>query len=314
MFVIACNSQEDSYTLVKEIKLTIEDMEIGELDDSISANEIITRSILENDGSKVSYLFEDHDTIGIFPEGGFEIPFIVEIPDLVPTKEVTLIANGWRTKDGVKYCSYLPFDRYNFDYSNRVPWRFAGIRQNGNKDGVKTGSKNSLFLATRPTETTPEGLFNAAFTHMGTIVRANYKLATVGTFKKACIVAPTARFALNGTYDLYADGQPFTPGEMSNHFDVMLDNLTTTASSTNVYVYYILSPDISNASGDQLIGYIWDDNGIRYRGVYTFSKATVWKRNGFATISFTMERESNNLDVYQNEFSTESEFNGVAIE
>lgn len=312
VFLIACSTEEESYTLVKEIVVSTKEMTIDNLDDTLSDD--ITRSQLANPGSRVEYLFEDNDTIGIFPEGGFEIPFVVTIPDKIPINSVSFSAGGWRTKDGVKYCSYLPFDRYNFDYSDRVPWTFDVLHQNGNKNGNDTGIKNGLLLATLPTETNEDGTFYAKFTHMGTVLRAAYKLPNPGTFKKACLVAPSARFAINGTYDFYTEGQPFTAGTMSDHFDVIWENLTDNSESPILYAYFILSPDISFTTGEVMTSYVWDDAGIRYRGTYTYKKNTTYKRNGYSTISFVMERESNNLSTYIDDYSNEGEGNGVAIE
>jgi len=314
----ACSSdEEDSYTEVKKIQVTVADM-VNIPTDSPPRPEMgwnVTRSFIQPNAAytHIDYMFEDHDTLGIFPQGGFEIPFVVEIPDKIPVTKVTIEADGWLTKDGVKYCSYLPFDRYNFDYSYKIPWSWAGQVQTGNDNASHTGK--FMLLATLPNETNEDGTFNAHLTHMGTVIFADLGVPNLGTFKKVCMVAPSARFALNGRYDLFTDGQPFTAGTMSDHFDVLLNNFSVTDTGWQyASIWFVLSPDISFAQGENLIFYLWDDAGYRYRGTYTHSKATTYVRNGYAYISINMTRESNNISTYINDYHNEDSATGVAIE
>lgn len=69
--------------------------------------------------SSLQNFFENDDTIGIFPERGDQIPFILS-GLTSPQTTFTFQAEGWGLKTDKSYYAYLPFNRtHNFsDYNN----------------------------------------------------------------------------------------------------------------------------------------------------------------------------------------------------
>lgn len=74
-------------------------------DDNYNSANMQTQNYIEND-----------DTIGIFPQAGDQIPFIITGLSS-PQTSFTFNSVGWGLKSGVTYYAYLPFERKN-NFSN----------------------------------------------------------------------------------------------------------------------------------------------------------------------------------------------------
>lgn len=291
----ACSTDryDDEYCTVRHIIIETQDME--SLDDEIILQ---GRNQVGGTVNAPKALWENIDTLGIIPDGGFQIPFIIDLPDGATSTTITLDANGWRTKIGSLYAAYYPFDFNNRD-SRNIPWDGRVIQK-------QVGNNNNLhiskywFYATTAEEVDPATYdFHMSFKNFGSVMRANFFMPSSMTCTRVIIVAQNDAFRTFGYYDLFdlhpgdtnvpTINQPLNVEEddKSNHIILDLENCNTLTSGTNnILATSIYVPEAS-FEGTTLIGYVWDDAGNCYKGTSTLSNSNrKLKRNAVAAYAF----------------------------
>ena len=111
----SCTKQNDLMTVGKSMRIHFET--VAPTFESDTPEDYILSRTTDISGagtSSVQVGFENGDTVGIFPDGGFQIPFKLPVVG-APVPSVNIVADGWDTKAPTLYAVYSPFDFYNKD-------------------------------------------------------------------------------------------------------------------------------------------------------------------------------------------------------
>lgn len=295
-------SQSLTYNIINKIELeTVPPYNITDnLSDTVS---IKTRSVAVGSNLTISYGFENGDTVGIFPEKDYQIPFALPVPKGTVQTSSSILAQGWMTKKSVLYSVYLPWKFENRNY-NHIPWDYRIIQvQDGNDNTKRLGTY--WFLAS-DTLTSGDASFGAKLINMGAIIRVQVVAPVTGTFVRMILASPDKSFATYGYYDLFdvlspkedINGakitsnpylhQPFHALGYSDHVTLDFKNVTMNAGGKLRGWFVIPETDVRNKL---LTVYLWDSNGNCYTAQVTSSTAN-WTRNtinatGFPSLSLT---------------------------
>ena len=286
-----------------------------------SADDDVTRSGVAVTSSTFQAYFEHNDTLGIFPEGGYQIPFIPPIEEGNKESQVAIKAQGWMTKDSIYYAAYMPFNFYN-RYSNKIPWSFfrktPKQMENGIANNVDVGQDHLgafMFMLSDTTLAEGNGGLKANLSHLGCIVRVQCRMPLGGTFVKAVLASSKSdAFITHGTMDLFAEGQPFTPKGYTNYISILFNNFEVATSG--IITFYFIAPPSNLASSDLTL-YVWDSYGNCYSGPKTYTSTQgSWPRNGYVKLTYTnLTAEYNVPAVYLTPYEYEIEYDtGVALE
>lgn len=332
LFYVGCSDQDDGsgYSLTEKLFVDILPIEVGYgQEDGDSISDELTRSQTTGSGTNISTLYEYGDTIGIFPDKGFQIPFVLPLEEGETASSVEIYAQGWMTKDEVYYAVYYPFNFYNRHY-NKIPWDYRKVLCQKINNNAAHLAEN-IFLAS-DTSLADQGKFHATLRMMGCIVRARIRTADAATFSKVVIVTEQNSVPTHGYYDLFdthePDGnaptidQPFHAEGWTNFFPIYLGEIDGNGKPTGVAmnanalltVYYAL-PEM-NVGGQTLTCYLWTNTGVCYTGTVTIATGTagLFKRNTVNTIQFTSTSLTTTPDVYMYPYTDHQDLSGVALE
>lgn len=238
------------------------------------------------------------DTMGLFPNGGYQIPFEVPIPKGTTASDVLVTAAGWSTKKNITYGIYLPYNFYNRDYS-KIPWDLRSVpKQKSNTDMVPAGLR--MLLASDTCQSTSGATGDTLKTSIfmkGSILQVRCKMTISGSkYVKMMLASSDAnQFTLYGTLNmfknttdsysksLYGVNQEFTEIVHSDHISVLLDSAEI--NSSGYVVGYFTTPPCS-FTGKTITAYLWDAQGNVYAGPRVFTGATVLSRHSFINFNF----------------------------
>lgn len=318
------NVNDDHLIEIKTIYLSIDPPSSETGDDPIDSteNEIATRTGANVTSSSWIGYFEHNDTLGIFPEGGYQIPFIPPLEEGEKVNSMAIEAQGWMTKDGILYAGYMPFNYYYRQF-NKIPWSFfrktPKQMENGIANNVDVGQDHLgpfILWAASPTLSEGDGKIYMNLRHQGCIIRIQCRMPLGGTFVKAVLASSKSdAFITHGTLDLFSEGQPFTAKGYTNYISILFNNFEV--ASSGVITFYFIAPP-SNLTGTDLTLYVWDNQGNCYSGPknsLTSSQGN-WQKNGYVKLTYTnLSADYNVPSVYLTPFEYEEEIDtGVALE
>lgn len=231
-------------------------------------------------GMQTQNFIENDDTIGIFPQAGDQIPFIIS-GMASPQTNFTFMAEAWGLLSGVKYYAYIPFDRsMNFRSYNNVESVYLNYfgqemdKDMSNADGMYdqmdyTGKKQSYYsyMYSEPTEDlTGSGNLNFQMRYVGgwqfvylTINNADFAPGQTRNdtyFILAKIVATKPIFKVEGFYNLkqvadnrLALNQKMTSANitptyrgLTNVITVKLDSVQCISADDDMFLSFAMPP------------------------------------------------------------------------
>ncbi len=300
---------------VSQIRLTLADVGYQE-DDSIYPPQ--SRSESYNPGNQaVSAYWTEGDSIGIFPEGGYQIPFSVPIPDgSVREKNVIITAQGWATKTGILYAVYHPF---NYEYRNgrKIPYDLRFIQHQ--KSNFNQENLGKYWIEGGDTVTMKEGqtVFNTTLTLMSAIVLIKCYVPATANYIRAMVVSPDKDFATHGYFDLFdvsatmVSGtkpvpylhQPFIAEGTTDHITLDFDECQMTQGE-QMYAYFVEAE--CNFGGKTITFYLWDDQGNIWSQQKSLPAAALGRRNNTLALNFTGTwTKVSTVDVQLNDWEKE---------
>lgn len=270
------------------------------------SDDLVSRYGITGSTSSWSGYFENAvnttDTMGLFPIGGYQIPFIVPIPAGTTATDVTVTAEGWTTKKGVKYAIYLPFNYYNKDY-NSIVWDLRKIPlQKSNTDHVKAVQMMLVASDTCQSTSGPTGDTLKANLYMkGALLQIRAKMTSVPQSTKYVRMmlasSQSDQFTVYGTmnlfnntpvstldYSKYGADQTFTPLVKTDHITINLDKFEKNSSNNYVVGYFPVVP--TDFTGKTLTVYLWDESGNIYSGSVVRTSSSPVRRHTFLNYNF----------------------------
>jgi len=323
MFCMAqsCTKQNELDYISKNMRIHFETVEPSFESDTPEEG-ILSRTTDIGGSSSAQIGFEEGDTVGIFPKGGFQIPFKLPVVG-APVPSVDIIAEGWDTKASTLYAVYSPFDFYNKD-AEKIPWSYKGPQQQYGND-TKDHLGKYWFLASDTVSATVDNagntLFAASIIMMGAVIRCQTKVPVACTIVRMILVAPDDAFPTDGYYDLFDTTapkedvlhkfssspiisipylhQPFKTNGYTDHLTLDFPGGIALAANERIRGWFV-SPEADLTSKTVEL-YLYDSNGNCY----------VASRAGLSASLGNVSRNSVKAIAFSNAVQTTSPFNNL---
>ena len=194
-----------------------------------------TRSSVAISESGASFIWDEDDVIGIFPDKGDQVSFAME--QGAGTQTATFTGGGWALKSSATYAAYYPHVYENRDLT-KIPVSYVGQTQNGNANTDHIGAYD--FMAASVT-TPSNGAVAFDMQHLGALVQLAITVPEPSTLTKVVLTSST-EFTETGTIDLTTETVAIMADTQSNSFEIALNNVTTTEANETVTVYFMTAP------------------------------------------------------------------------
>lgn len=230
VIAVSCN-KTDSVEELSSITFSIEELE----------DDLLTRTGTIYDGTAVTYQWLDTDTLGIFPNTGYQVAF--PIGSQAGGAYATFDGGGWALKNNATYMAYYPFEYMN-KRANRIPMVFTGQIQNGdNLDHIGPYD----YLASIPTVPENDNV-NFLMKHMACLVLFELTMPNTGDYTAISINSDKNVFITSAYLDLSDGNFTMIPNTTSNHVVLNMKNVTV-GSDKILKAYMMVAPtDLGTAS------------------------------------------------------------------
>lgn len=203
-------------------------------------DEAATRTSTNLDGNSIIYGWETTDTIGIFPNTGYQVAFpIGEETDGAYAK---FNGGGWGLKNNATYSAYYPFEYMN-KKGNHVPLVFTGQVQNGNN---LNHIGNYDYLASVPTPVV-NGSVTFSMQHMGCLVWLNLTMPIVTNISTISLNSNQKVFKTVVYLDILDNNLPLTTAKESDHVVLNLKNVSVDSNKLLQAFMMVAPTDIGDA-------------------------------------------------------------------
>lgn len=235
------------------------------------------------------------DTMGLFPNGGYQIPFKLPIPNKSTASSVVIKAEGWGTKKNTTYGVYLPYKFANRDFS-KIPWDLRSVPlQKSNTDLVASGLR--MLYASDTVQASGDTL-NTSVYMKGSILQIKCRFPSINpVFVKMMLASSDSKqfttYSQLNMFQKIPDGnsvytygvnQVLTELDHSDHVTILLNNIQKN-SSNYVVGYFVVPPcDFTNKT---ITAYVWDTDGKVYAGSFLRTTSTPILRHTFKNFNIT---------------------------
>lgn len=205
--------------------------------------EEITRTSVEVGDDGATFVWAENDTIGIFPDTGYQVAFPMQSGAGSQTAEFD--GGGWALKASSQYAAYYPFAYENRSGKN-IAVTYTGQLQKGNGNTAHIGQYDYMSAAA----TTPaEGSVTFDFQHLGTLVQWKLKVPAAGEFTSLTLKTKEHLFIRKGKIDLTSSKHAIESSDKATSFSMELQDISTTAAGQEITVYMMMAPtDLSGQS------------------------------------------------------------------
>ena len=194
-----------------------------------------TRSSVSVSESGVSFLWDEDDVIGIFPDKGDQVSFAME--QGAGTQTATFSGGGWALKSSAKYAAYYPHVYENRDLT-KIPVSYVGQTQNGNANTDHIGAYD--FMAANVT-TPSNGAVAFDMQHLGALVQLTLAIPEPSILNRL-VLSSSVKLTKTGIIDLTSETPSIVSEIQSNTLDIVLNDISTTVANENVTIYFMMAP------------------------------------------------------------------------
>lgn len=182
------------------------------------------------------FCWAENDTIGIFPNVGYQVAFPMEFGAGSQNAEFT--GGGWSLRSTYLYAAYYPF-QFNNKSRENVIVTYEGQEQNGNRSTKHVGTYDYMAA---PSSIAEEGKVTFDFQHLGTLLQLNLKLPAAGNILSMSLMADEDIFVKKGVVDLSKYRPKIQPLELDSCVTLDLTNIKTTKDNEEVVLYMMMAP------------------------------------------------------------------------
>lgn len=330
----ACSS-DNSATAISDDAQSVVNIQLNTMSFVLEKNDTVggnlttsTRSIAGGTGNSFQTQFVYDDSVGIFPQGSYQIPFRIPLnKGDKPSGSVSIIAEGWSTKEGILYAAYHPFV-FEYRSGSHIPFDLRVIqKQKANDFRDSLGNYWVIGSDVGYPTLRDDGVtvLQTTLVAMEALIRMRCTVPVTAKYVRAMFVAPSPVFATHGYYDLFdTSGQkvdwanasrtqvpiPMTyqpkhveAGDYTDHVTLDLEDIQVNAGS---YLYcYMVVPE-ANIERQTVTVYLWDSDG----NIYKCEQALTGTRGYFSRASisylpFTSFTQVPSIDVQLNDWEKE---------
>ena len=214
---------------------------------SITGQDFLTeggmRSMVNINNEGVNFLWSANDTVGIFPNTGFQAPFAMD--EGAGMQTATFNGGGWALKASSTYAAYYPFNFYNRDMT-KIPVSYEHQTQTGNASTAHLGAYD--FMAASVTTPT-NGIVAFDMQHMGALVMFQAELDEAKTLTGVSVKASSDVFTTTGVVDLTAVTPSIAAKTTTSILALPLNDFTVSENETST-IYFMMVP--ANLEGETL--------------------------------------------------------------
>lgn len=334
ILIAACSSDGDNAastttdnTTTVDITLSTSPLAINP-EDTVDDATATTRSIAQGSMNSYQPAYVYNDSVGIFPEGGYQIPFRIPMnKGDRPLTSADILAQGWDTKAGTLYAVYHPFVFENRSGSH-IPFDLRLI-QRQEKDEERDSLGKYWVMAsdvvTPTTESDGTVNFHSILHVFEAVVRFRLDVPVTANYVRVMFVAPSAVFATHGYYDLFDTSGQYVDFETTGrtrtnipipmtyqpmHAEGYTDHVTLDIGSAQKnagerLLCYMLVPE-ANIELQNVTVYLWDSDG----NIYASSRALTgtqgyFSRHSMSYLTFNSFTQVPSIDVKINDWEKE---------
>lgn len=254
--------------IVEEMVMGVSDSTVKEITVTLPEipNDVFTRTNFTINETGLSVTWEENDAIGIFPNKGYQVSFTTG--EGAGGNTVTFNGGGWGLKNDSTYAAYYPFDKENFNRSNKtILLDYTGQKQIGNANADHLKAYDYLASGAVNPE---DGYLNLELKRLSSIVRIDLTLpsdvfaGTGAQFSGVLTLSSDIPFIQKAELDISGTEPLVVPVETSHAMTIDLQGVPI-PTDRHISVYMTLSPRDyqSGTVGISLIGgfYGTSDNG-----------------------------------------------------
>lgn len=215
-----------------------------------------TRSVInDSDPNNLQIVWNAQDTIGIFPNQGFQVAFPMESG--AGTQSATFTGGGWGLKSSSTYSAYYPLIGKFYLDKTQIPISFVGQTQTGNSSHAHIGTYD--YMAAVNSTVNEYGTVNFNFQHLVCIIHLSITMPKAGTYTKLFLES-SGNLITEGTLNL-SDGT-VTATKTGPIQEVKLKNLTLNGDNQVLDAYVVMKAiDLTN---NTLTVKVYDNAGNIY--------------------------------------------------
>ena len=206
--------------------------------------EFVSRTDFEIGGNTAGFRWVSGDTIGIFPDNGYQVAF--EILPTEESNEASFTGGGWGLKTTNTYASYYPFIGKMYLDKCKIPVTYVGQKQTSNSKESSPSNTSHLgkydYMVAPLSSPNDNGGVSFEFKHLGSLVILNLTIPTPTTLESVTLTNDVVQWTTEGYYDLMAPSPSIIDTEKSKTMTVELEDITTTQNNEVVSVYFWTAP------------------------------------------------------------------------
>ena len=281
---VSCDSNEtlleSQETNVEHVSVVLEDLKYEDASSRLALSENMTE-----------YLWQDKDTLGIFPNVGGQVEFPITGED-VGKKFANFTGGGWALRGGYFYSAYYPYNFYNRN-SRVIPISYLGQVQKGNDN--RNHLRQYMYFASAPVQVA-NGVLAFNLQHAGVVQRLTLTMPVAKNWSSVSVYSDTEVFPVKSTLNLQETGGPQTAISYSDRISIELNDVKTTQANQNIVVWLVFP--VTTASTHPLKVMVRDSEGYAYvanvtkndgtQALASFNKGTIQLRKASPTLQSGM--------------------------
>jgi len=208
LIFFSCGEKNNSELVVDdEIKGASVEVEPILFEDGESRMEITVR-----EGLGAYFAWDGHDTLGVFPKKGLQVPFPIVKKPVMNASFANFNGGDWGLKMGTSYAAYFPYSRdmYLQENTGVVAVSYLGQKQTANMrldhlgvyDYLGTEFKEVLPEVKEGSEVVDGGYIHFQMRHLGSILRLELKAPTTAHLKKLTLTSNAQEFGNKVEFNL----------------------------------------------------------------------------------------------------------------
>ena len=170
--VVENNEHSDNIPELRDIRATLEDFE------NVYESQSQTRTSVSIDNNNYQLVWSENDTIGIFPNKGFQVAF--PMADVAGGKFAHFDGGGWGLKSSSTYSAYCPLIGQFYLDKTKIPINLEGQVQDANNSTAHLSAFD--YMCAINSNVNESGSVNFDFNHLVFILHLRLTLPKAGIY------------------------------------------------------------------------------------------------------------------------------------
>ena len=270
--LFVCSCSED---VIDSMKITNADSTNTKEVVSITATIPNFRGVHENPNTRTAVtddyqlVWSVNDTIGIFPNEGFQVAF--PMAEGAGQKHANFTGGGWALKPCATYSAYCPLIGQFYLDKTQIPFSLEGQTQVGNNNTAHIGKYDYMIAVNNSVN--DQGCVNFGFQHLVEVLHLKITMPDAGAYSKV-EVRTSGGFNNEGAFSLQ-DGV-VRPQKAVGVQTLNLEDVTLTEDNKILEVYMVIPP--VDLTEETLIAKVFKEDGKTYTAIL---KSRQYETGGF---------------------------------